>query len=1092
MRTFFEKRITYVVAIAYFIIALLAFRDALFSPNSIGLLHDWILPLYPEQTPQVLSSAISAWNPASLGYYAPAADVIFRIFFGVTSSPNIALWIKIMLIACLFIAGFSMYWLLLNYFRASKIAAACAGLFYMLTPVIFSRVIVGYYYYLIGYALLPIIFLSFVTGVRDKSFTHLIFCGVLFGFAASQIQFVVLVPILLILYIIFNREYFIRGIIALGFIIVIFCLVQFPLVVYYVSSTLIHEPSFNQMVNTAQYIWIYFFSPQISDALMLFGKDYEFLFLQYFQNKILFIPFLVCAVLLPIIAFSIFRNKRAQPFVILAILTLIFMLGINPPFGIIYQWAYEKIPLAGLFRTSYHWAALLAFSYAVLLGMALDQISRVVKKRNTFSQWIRDAIIVIGGVFIIYLNYIFLNFPSLSNSLEKRGIPFYSIIIGLCICIILLLIIYLKPDIILSRLVEKKFWQEKSRMILCFLFLAMILIYSWPFFSGNFSGRLQVYTYDREYQDLYSNLQQESGDYRVLWLPMISPIQYKEYQYPGQDSLISYSPKLTFPQNIAMFSKENKYTAYIANLQYTQNTEYFGDILSLFSTKYIIYRNDFTAVLPDYLAFGSVPDFVWNKSQPYIFLQHQKDIKNTNNNDRYSLWENTVRPRISVQIPFAVAGDLSTTIGLSYARPLLNYDQIPALIYIEDANTPGSQDLAKTVIIDGGRSDDLFFSYVNSSYLYDAGWYTKEIDARKGWTTTFNWWWYDTSMSAQPEYGAFTLASNSTISVNPQLLPGNYSVFIKARSGPNSNNLTYYLNSLSGTVTIPNDIDTYSWYLLGNYSLTNTNLTIRSYGRSEIERFAFVPESEFMSAKNKAASYIDNRSIVIFYEAENFNTTYARQAFGTSRGYIEIPERTNVSFVISIPKTTEYTEYIRIRSENQSSVIVTIDTIQYTMPLSPSDEFTWITLTNTTLSNGLHSISLQSEKPLDFDTLVLKSTDYQNAPLISTVNYTPTSIATWTDPTHFLVTVDSEKPVLLVFNENYHPAWKLTSSTGYSFNHYQVNYYANAYYVNNSGNGPLNLKFTYQDTYFDTIIISLVSLIILISIIVVGRLYTKK
>lgn len=1017
MREFFERNATVVVALTYLVIIILALRDALFSEGSIGLLHDWPFPIYPEQAGQFLVATFSAWNPTALGSYSFTTDATFKLVLGFLSLPSTSFWIKISLVPILFVAGFSMYWLIINYFESTAVAATFAGLFYMLTPVVFTRIILGYYYYLIGYALLPLIFFLFVLGVKNKSLPHLILCGILFGFTAMQIQFAVLVPVLLVLFLLFHRKYLLQGIGSFCLVAGVFCIVQLPLVVNNLSSALMPERAFTELAGSAQYFWLFFFPPQLSDALMLFGKDYEFLFLQYFQNKILFVPFLASALLIPVIAFSIFRIKKALPFIVLGILAIILMLGTNPPFGIIYQWAYGKIPIAGLFRTSYHWAVLVAFSYAVLLGLAYDHIVSILNEKEKLFQWVRDALIVGGCVFLIYIAYMVSHLSSLTESLQKRGLPPGIIWVGTGICIAILVLLYLKPNLLLSWIIQKPFWKKNSQQILCILILGMILVYAWPFFSGNFTGRLQVYSTEPEYHALYASLQQEPGDFRILWLPMIAPIQYDGYEYPGHDPLIAYSPKQSLPQDITMFNRGAQYVAYLANLQYTTDTEYFGENLDVFSTKYVICRNNFKPVLPDYLPFGNVTGFAWNNSEPDVFLRNQKDLTNTTNGRNYSLWENEVTPRVSAQIPIAVAGDLTTTIGLSYAKEILGYSHTPAALYVEE--TDRYQNLTKTVVVDGTHTDDLLFSCIPSRYLFDAGWYTHEIDARIGWTTTFNWWWYNTTMSAQPEYGAFTLTSNSTLTINPTLPSGNYSVFIKARSGPSSTNLTCDLDSVSHNLSLPSEEDTYAWYSLGRHLLDSTNLTVRSGGQAEIDTVAFVPDSELMNAETEVDEYLANRSVVMIYEPENFNQTYVRHAFGTSRGYLELPGQTAMSIPLSIPKETEYSGFIRVRTLNQSSARITIDNTTYRPKLPLSNDFEWIPMGNMTLSQGNHLFTIESPEPLDLDMVLLKSADYQyNNPNVS-VAYVQAPFATWADPTRFSVTSNATGPYFLVFNENY-------------------------------------------------------------------------
>src|SRR5208337_4726365 len=202
--------------------------------------------------------------------------------------------------------------------------------------------------------------------------------------------------------------------------------------------------------------------------------------------------------------------------------------------------------------------------------------------------------------------------------------------------------------------------------------------------------------------------------------------------------------------------------------------------------------------------------------------------------------------------------------------------------------------------------------------------------------------------------------------------------------------------------------------------------------------------------------------------------------------------QTNFSFVVSIPKETGYSGYLRIRTRDWTSANITLDNVGSSVILTPSDDFTWVPVTNLTLSKGLHTFSLQSTTPLDIDMLLFKSDDYQYQPPDATVTYNQTKGIIGTDPTRFSITGESGEPYFLVFNENYHPAWKMADSSGSPFDHVIVNYYANGYYVNSTGNTKLNLQFTYQSPYLISVIVSQVGLAILVLLIILGYWHTKK
>lgn len=1066
----------FTTVISYLTIAILIFREALLSKGSIGMLHDWNIPLYHEQLTCILVDILSSWCPNSLGYYTYKSNIFFNILlviidkFNVFSAPYI---FKMSLVFIFFISGFSAYWLSRHLLKSSQKASFLAGFLYMLTPVTFTRVIVGYYYYLIGYALLPLVLYSFATGVKRKSIWHLLLCGFLYSISASQIQFIALIPITLAVYLLFERKHVLRGVISLIFVCFVFSLLQLPLIYYILDNFIYAESSLANIAGTSKFFWLYFFAPSISKALLLFGRDYEFLFLLYFQNKILFVPFLFAALCIPILSFSNFRVSKARFYVILALMALFLMKGPNPPFGQIYQWIYEAFPFSGLFRTSYHWSVLLALCYAVLIGVAYDEIKHALETREKLAIWIRNFIASSTLISLIYVGFVFSNHVMVAFSFEKRGIPIALLYMALLAGLFLLILVYFKANKIVDIMPNFEGTSVDGKLF--FIFLAIILIYSWPVFSGDFAGRLQTYEYDDAYYDIYQYVQLDPDNFRVLWIPMTQPMVYKNSSYSGHDVLISYPPKPSFDQDLAHFSDGARYTAFLASIVNSRKTEYFGDILDYSSTKYVIYRRDVESVLPKYLPFGVVENFEWDKNASLEFLKHQKDVKLTKKVNKIYVFENDYTPLISNQRPVLVGGDLSTMIGLSYSKDVLGFDQLPTLLYLEDKNQKGYQDLAHTLILDGNSYFDLVVSFVDDQYKFDAGWYAKDLDARSGWTNSFSWWWHDPLMISQIEYGALSLDNDEILKIETDLPPGEYRILVKLRTSPGGSQLNFTSGENAANAVTCDVSESYNWHNLGNFNLTNGKIEIEGKGNNVVQRLLIVSQADLSAAIEKATEFIQKTNVILLFELERLDVSNSIQDFGSSQGYTRLSEEEELTLHFFAPKDDFYKILLRVANEKPSKLYFAIDDEKHELTV-PSSDFRWIPLDNRTLKGGYHDLRISGSSTLDLDILLLKSKDTTDP--ISHVNLTygqtnVSSCYTHTkDPSKYVVNVSTEDPVILAFNTAYHPHWVLHDFEGKVYEHYKINGYANGYSITECENQTLILEFAKQKMYLLTLAIS--------------------
>ena len=73
--------------------------------------------------------------------------------------------------------------------KFSDKTAFLMGLFYMLTPLLYNRVIAGHHFYTFAYALSPLFFSFLHNYVIKKRISYLIASSLVLGISAAQIQF---------------------------------------------------------------------------------------------------------------------------------------------------------------------------------------------------------------------------------------------------------------------------------------------------------------------------------------------------------------------------------------------------------------------------------------------------------------------------------------------------------------------------------------------------------------------------------------------------------------------------------------------------------------------------------------------------------------------------------------------------------------------------------------------------------------------------------------------------------------------------------------------------------------------------------------
>ena len=84
--------------------------------------------------------------------------------------------------------------------KLSWYASFAAGILYIFSPIIFTRIVAGHLYYLIAYFLTPLILSNFLQGKEENNKKYFIIAGLLLSFAVIQIQFLVMVFVILLIF----------------------------------------------------------------------------------------------------------------------------------------------------------------------------------------------------------------------------------------------------------------------------------------------------------------------------------------------------------------------------------------------------------------------------------------------------------------------------------------------------------------------------------------------------------------------------------------------------------------------------------------------------------------------------------------------------------------------------------------------------------------------------------------------------------------------------------------------------------------------------------------------------------------------------
>jgi hypothetical protein len=629
-----------IVLTTYFLIAFFILNRILFSSGTVGFFHDWPIGPYPEMNRFYANGGFYVWN-SQLGNTVYFTDWIFRLSLVPFSFLDGETLTKGLLTLIITLSGFSAF-CLGRRLGLNQYSSFAVGILYIFSPIIFTRIVAGHIYYLIAYFLSPLILTLFLKGKEDKKNKinkYFIIAGILTSVAVIQLQFLVMIFIILLVFSLVDIKNI--KISALGLIVVFSITFLIDLSPIVLSQTLVKNtnsyPSFNP-VELFSYHEIVSAANLTKSFRLLGYESHSYSYTKIgtpedplhnfnagtMPSWIFYFDFL-----LPIVGFSalIFRrDKYAISFAAISLIGLFLLKGLNSPFPSVFRFIF--IHGFYIFRELWHISFLYGFGISFLTAFFLERL---------------------------------LIIPSKSKSRSHVRPSFYT-----------------------------SFYKVKNyfRVILSSILISLIVISNgYPLLIGNFGGYLQTYNLPKDYHTLYDNLLTNTT-YNTLILPLFTPMQYKGSKVSGLDPIILDSANNIFDQYGYYLTSHplTSVSTWLHSIMQQNKTNNLGNLLSGFGIKYVVLRKDFVSNYPDYVSLGRYQPFLKRWYSPVEpFLDTQKDLVVISNTPHYKIYQNVNNAK-KIFVPLTVANGLSDLRDLLYISNFTSLSNVG--VYPLNTSTP--------------------------------------------------------------------------------------------------------------------------------------------------------------------------------------------------------------------------------------------------------------------------------------------------------------------------------------------------------------------------------------------------------------------
>ncbi|WP_004068144.1 hypothetical protein [Thermococcus litoralis] len=314
----------------------------------------------------------------------------------------------------------------------------------------------------------------------------------------------------------------------------------------------------------------------------------------------------------------------------------------------------------------------------------------------------------------------------------------------------------------------------------------------------------------------------------------------------------------------------------------------------------------------------------------------------------------------------------------------------------------------------------------------------------------------------------------------------NYHLIIRYFKNQKGGAIRVYLDGTPIYIRTKDQLNKFVWEDLGTFNLEKGEHKIvleNVRGFNAVNLFALIPENEYNKARKEAIELLQNKTIIYLFEAESDlyrENVEIIKDFNASNGEaIKFNQKGKAWQNVEIVKNSTY----RLALKGNGTFNISIGDYKYVLTVNNSTfEYTPLFY----LRNGEYKLEITpTSKDALLDVVWLYSTD-KNETLeeLFQTNETPATVQNYTkiNPTLWKVKVNATKPFFLTFAESYDPLWEArvykNGKLVEKVSPVPVYGVINGFWINQTGNLEIVLRYTPQDWFERGLIISLTTFIL--------------
>jgi hypothetical protein len=301
--------------------------------------------------------------------------------------------------------------------------------------------------------------------------------------------------------------------------------------------------------------------------------------------------------------------------------------------------------------------------------------------------------------------------------------------------------------------------------------------------------------------------------------------------------------------------------------------------------------------------------------------------------------------------------------------------------------------------------------------------------------------------------------------------PGSYDIYLRARAGPGSGNLTITIEG-GEPVAVKTDsiIARMIWTEVGTFDLSEGTTEVEfandGSGWSSLDDLLVVPHgeverqvseiSDVLGASSKTIVYLYGPQDLAGISPPSWELREGLEGVGLALNSMVAPTPLVVN--TTIPRGGDWTIALSTMDGSDDTGSSLPHLVINGVQVNGTDLGNGLQVFHTNLAEGNASIGVYAS---NIYSLVVEGSgaEASGEPGIATVHYDRT------DPWRYVATVNTTGPLFLKMAENYSPHWTARSDDG-DILHYQSSSQINGFYISEAGNYTITITFDWQERFW--------------------------